>query len=124
MKYKNLRSFAHNFTHSFVSLTNYCDDGYVIDDLREAARGPHEGPVSISWIPEKLPNKALLSKRVLNSISYFRAWLPKHAKNHEVKLEHIKEFRLEVYRLTSHQLRCDAVIVDDRNHEHRQSVQF
>jgi hypothetical protein len=124
VKYKNLKSFAHNFVHSFVSFTNYFDDGYVIDDLREAARKPHEGPISINWIPETLPNKELLSERVLNSISHFRSWLPEHAKNHEVELEHVREFRLEIYRLSSHQLRIDAVIVDDRSHEHRQSVQF
>ena len=29
MKYKVLKSIAHNFSHQFVSSTNYVDDGYV-----------------------------------------------------------------------------------------------
>lgn len=38
MKYKVLKSIAHNLSHSFVSYTNYFDDGYVVDDLLLLAR--------------------------------------------------------------------------------------
>ena len=38
MKYKVLKSIAHNFSHSFVGYTNYFDDGHVVDDLVQLAR--------------------------------------------------------------------------------------
>jgi hypothetical protein len=121
--YKNLKSFAHNFVHSFVSLTNFVDSGYIIDDLREAAR---KFPVSITWLPEVrvLPNQSELSQRVLKSIAYFQSWLPQHAKHHDVNLDHVREFRLDIYKLPSYQLRCDSVLIDDRGKEIRQPVYF
>ena len=123
MKYKNVNSFAHNFIHSFVSFTNYVDGGYVIDDLRKAAR---KTPISISWLPvlKVSPSHELVSNRVIESITHFQSWLPQHAEHHEIELEHIRELRLEMYLLPSYQLRCDAVLVDDRNKEHRQQVLF
>jgi hypothetical protein len=123
MKYKNVDSFAHNFVHSFVSSTNYVDGGYIIDDLREAAR---KMPISISWlpVPKVSPSQELLSNRVIKSIAYFQSWLPQHAEHHEIQLEHIRELRLEMYLLPSYQLRCESVLVDDRDKEHRQQVLF
>ena len=92
MKYKNLKSFAHNFTHSFVSYTNYVDGGFVIDDLHEVARSRYEGPLRIYWIPEHKSNVERLSDRVEKSIHYFRNWLPEHAENHDVDISSIQEF--------------------------------
>lgn len=38
MKYRILKSVAHNFSHSFVSYMNYFDDDYVIEDLLQIVR--------------------------------------------------------------------------------------
>ncbi len=48
MKYHVLKSIAHSFSHSFVSFTNYVDDGYVIDDFRQLARNANGERVSIN----------------------------------------------------------------------------
>src|SRR5438046_292404 len=71
MKYRNLKSIAHNFTHSFVSFMNYVDDGYVIDDLLEVARNGK--PISIQWIPDSRPDMSL-PPRVLLSIAERKSW--------------------------------------------------
>lgn len=34
MKYKNLKSMAHNHTHSFVSWMNHVNGVYIIDEMR------------------------------------------------------------------------------------------
>jgi hypothetical protein len=42
--YKRLKSLAHNVGHSFLSLMNYVDDDYVVEDLFQHARNaeaPH-----------------------------------------------------------------------------------
>lgn len=39
MMFRNLRSCAQNFIHFFLQYSNYDDGGYVVENLREAARG-------------------------------------------------------------------------------------
>ncbi|MEP6819663.1 MAG: hypothetical protein ABJA18_09025 [bacterium] len=75
MKYRDLKSIAHNFSHSFVSLMNYVDDGYVIDDLLQVARDANGERVSIQWIPDA-PPPSFLPPRVLKSIFDRNTWLP------------------------------------------------
>lgn len=122
MKYRNLRSFAHNHVHSFVSYTNYFDSGYVIDDVLAEARFPNEGPVLIHWVPELASNVKFQAQRVYKSIEHYRSTLPAHAARHNVDLGKIKEFRIEVYRMPSHQIRVDSLLIDDRGKEYRQIV--
>ena len=38
MKYKLIKSMAHNWTHSFMSNMNYVDNGYVFEDMYQLAR--------------------------------------------------------------------------------------
>ncbi len=52
MKFKKLPSMSHNFSHSFVSLMNYVDDGYVFEDLFDLAKENEGKVVSIQWIPK------------------------------------------------------------------------
>ena len=74
MKYKVLKSVAHNFSHSFVSFMNYVDDGYVIDDLRELVRNNEKNRVSIIWIPDgRQPDE--LTPRILKSIAFWKVRL-------------------------------------------------
>ena len=49
MKYRILKSVAHNFSQSFVSYMNYFDDDYVIEDLLRIVRNAEGGRVSICW---------------------------------------------------------------------------
>lgn len=124
MKYKNLKSFAHNFTHSFVSYENYIDGEYVIEDLKKAARELNGEVLSIYWIPDDGPINYKLSKRVFASLRYYREWLPKLAGQHEIDLRTIKELRTDIFRKSNQQLKVLAKLTDDRGKEYEQSVQF
>ena len=75
MKYKLLKSIAHNFSHSFVGYTNYFDDGHVVDDLLQLARKANGERISIQWIPESKVD-CLWPPRVLESIEHYKKWLP------------------------------------------------
>ena len=48
VKYKNIRSAIHNFGHSFVSLMNYVDGVYVIDELFDIRKRGHD--IEIDWL--------------------------------------------------------------------------
>jgi hypothetical protein len=52
MKYKLIKSFAHNFTHSFSSYENYVDDHYIVDDLKKIVRVGEKNIISVYWIPD------------------------------------------------------------------------
>ncbi len=97
MKYKLIKSMAHNFTHSFVGGCNYVDDAFVFEDLYTLARLNKGKPVQISWVPVRTEELFRLTPRVRKSIGYYREWLPKHAAGHNVSLDCLKEFYLQVY---------------------------
>ena len=123
MKYRDLKSIAHNFTHSFVSLMNYVDEGYVIDDLLRVARDANGERVSIQWIPDSPPPSSL-PPRVLKSIAHRKTWLPSHVANSGADIAAIREFRTDIYLKPNKQIAVEAYLVDDRGKEHIAKVIF
>src|SRR5215510_11253394 len=107
MKHRILRSVAHNFSHSFVSYTNYFDDGYVVDDLLQVVRKANGERLSIQWIPEA-PVPDSLTPRILESIAYYKAWLPEHVTNSGARLEAIREFRTDIFLKPNKQVAVEA----------------
>ncbi|NAX49390.1 hypothetical protein CAG70_20615 [Photobacterium halotolerans] len=118
MKYKLINSMIHNFTHSFVGDCNYVDDAFVIEDLYKIARLKKGEVVIITWHPVKTEELFKLTPRVRKAIGYYRDWFPKHAENHRVPLEHLTEYRTEVFMANNHQLCVKAVAIDDRGKEY------
>jgi hypothetical protein len=121
MKYRLLKSIAHNFTHSFVSYMNYVDDGYVIDDLLDVARTGKQ--ISIQWLPDSRPDMTLPA-RVLTSIARRKAWLPSHVRTSGADINAIREFRTEIFLKPNHQVAVEAHLIDDRGKEHVANVIF
>lgn len=113
VKYKILKSIAHNFSHSFVSYMNYVDGGHVVDDLLQLARKANGERVTIQWIPDSTPDKQL-PLRVQKSIRNYREWLPRHVENAGGNLETIREFRTDIFLKRNHQIAVEAHLVDDR----------
>ncbi|QUJ70466.1 hypothetical protein KDD30_20450 (plasmid) [Photobacterium sp. GJ3] len=122
MKYKLIKSMAHNFTHSFVGGCNYVDGTFIIEDLYTLARLNRGKPVQISWIPVQTEELFRLTPRIRKSIGHYREWLPKHAASHNVTLECVKEFYLQVYMAKNHQVYVKAITVDDRGKRLEQYV--
>jgi len=123
MKYKILKSIAHNFSHSFVSYTNYIDNGPVIDDLLKLARKADGERISIKWIPES-PVEDYWPPRVLKSIAHYKEWLPAHVKNSGAHLEVIREFRTDIFLKPNKQVAVEAHLIDDRGKKYISKVVF
>lgn len=123
MKYKILKSFAHNFSHSFVSYVNYVDDGFVIDDLRQLTREANGERISICWIPDS-KQKSPLTNRILKSISYYKADLPRFVRSSGALVEAIKEFRTDIFLKPNKQIAVEAYLLDDRGKEYICNVSF
>jgi hypothetical protein len=107
MKYKILKSIAHNFSHSFVGYTNYFDNGHVVDDLLELARKANGARISIQWIPEP-PVEDRWPPRVRKSIRHYREWLPEHVQNSGGCLDVIREFRTDILLRPNKQIAVEA----------------
>ena len=123
MKYKVLKSIAHNFSHSFVGYTNYFDDGHVIDDLLQLARNANGERIRIHWIPES-PIKADWPARVRKSVAHYRAWFPNHVQNSGASIDAIREFRTDIYLKPNKQIAVEAYLIDNRGKEHISNVFF
>jgi hypothetical protein len=121
MRYKLLKSIAHNFSHSFVGYTNYFDDGHVVDDLLQLARNANGERISVQWIPES-PLEHRWPPRVLKSIAQYKQWWPTHIKNSGACLEAILEFRTDIFLKPNKQVAVEAYLVDDRGKEHISKV--
>jgi hypothetical protein len=123
MKYRVLKSIAHNFSHSFVSYMNYVDEGYVIDDLRQLAREANGERISIHWIPDSR-HQASLPQRVLKSIINYKARLPDFIHSSGAHIEAIREFRTDIFLKPGKQIAVEAYLLDNRGKEHICNVSF
>ena len=123
MKYKVLKSIAHNFSHSFVGYTNYFDDGHVVDDLLQLARQANGERISIQWIPDSTCDQHW-PPRVSKSITHYKKWLPTHIKNSGGQLEAIREFRTDIFLKPNKQVAVEAYLIDDRGKKHVSKVVF
>jgi hypothetical protein len=117
MKYKILKSIAHNFSHSFLSW------GSAVEPLLKLARDANGERVSIQWIPEA-PNERRWPPRTTECIAIFRKWLPKHIAASGGEVERIREFRTDIFLNRKKQMAAEAYILDDRGKEHVCNVLF
>jgi hypothetical protein len=122
MKYKLIKSMAHNWTHSFMSGMNYVDGGFVFEDMYQLARDRKGEKVTITWIPERPEELLPMTPRVRESIKYYRKALPGHIERHQVNPATISEMRTEVYVAGIYRIYVRSYVLDDRGKEHVQFV--
>ena len=122
MKYKLIPAMSHNFTHSFMSMENYVDGGYVYEEMQQLARDNPRRIFTIHWVPEIPEEVAHFSDRIRKSIDFWRKALPKHLENHRIEPQAIRELRTDVFLAPNHQIHVRAVAIDDRGKEHSQLV--
>jgi len=82
VKYKNIYAAIHNLGHSFVGLTNYVDDGYVVDDLINIVSGGHD--ITIDWQKRSFRPETEVTPRIQKSIDFHAAGLENHLRSQDV----------------------------------------
>ena len=87
MKYKNIYAAIHNFGHSFLSLTNYVDGDYVIDDMTRIHAMGHD--IKIDWIAGTFTPETEATSRINKALADYAADLSAHLKSHQVDMKRL-----------------------------------
>lgn len=125
MKYKAIKGVAHDFGHSFVSLTNYMAGDYVMDRLASAALASGQPELRVDLLTGDAEPAALVVPLVRASVDTFVAWFPGKLGEHGVRRESVREatmsIRFDLVRLAVDASRrikvpfeCVVEITDDR----------
>lgn len=133
MKYKVIKGVAHDFGHSFVSLTNNIADVYVMDRLAGAALASGEPELRVDLLTGDAEPAALVVPLVRASLDTFVSWLPGKLGEHGVRPASVREatmsIRFELARLAVDEngrvrvpFECVVEITDDRGIIHLGTV--
>jgi hypothetical protein len=76
MKYEIIKGVAHDFGHSFVSLTNFMADEYVMDHLLHAAAASGQPELRVDLLTGAAQPAVLVVPLVKASLEIHCAWLP------------------------------------------------
>lgn len=96
MKYKVIKSAAHNFGHSFVSAMNYRADDYVMSHLVRSALATGAAELRVDLHAGTAEPAELLPAPVRDSVDGYVGWLPALLASHRVASEAIVAGRMAV----------------------------
>lgn len=131
MKYKVLKSAAHNFGHSFVSLLNYRGDDYVMSHLARAAVETGAPELRVDLLSGRAEPQALLEPPIRASVAGYVSWFPELLSSHRIEPQAVRaaamRVRFEPDRRSTNlgfadaweiPFECVVTIVDDRGKIH------
>lgn len=96
MKYKRIRSAAHNFAHSFVSSSNHVGGDYVIGHLARAAVAAREPELRVDLMTGDAEPEALLVEPVRVSIHGYVQSFPRHLHSQDVAIDAVRTATMRV----------------------------
>ncbi|HEX5872242.1 MAG TPA: hypothetical protein VFY65_17560 [Longimicrobium sp.] len=125
MKYEVIKGIAHDFGHSFASLTNSIADVYVMDRLASAALESGQAELRADLLTGDAEPAALVVPLVRASLDTFVAWLPGKLREHGVRRESVREAAMSIRFDLAHlevdagtrirvPFECEVEITDDR----------
>jgi hypothetical protein len=133
MKYKQIKSVAHNFADSFVSSMNWADDDYVTGHLARAAVAAGEPELRVDLLTGDAEPSALLTAPVKASLESRVPWLDGLLRSHGAEIDAVREatmrMRFDLSRTsvpglapTAVPFECEVRITDDRGIVHTGTV--
>lgn len=91
MKYKNIYAAIHNLGDSFLSLVNYVDGGYVIDDIENIHYKGRE--ITIDWIGVKFDPESEITDRIQKTLNYYADSLEAYFSSMNVEFGRLKSLK-------------------------------
>jgi len=96
MKYKVLKSAAHNFGRSFASSPNWRGDDYVMSHLARAVVTSGEVELSVDLLSGKAQPTPLLEEPVQTSVTAYVRWFPDLLRSQRVTPEAVRAASMRV----------------------------
>ena len=122
MKFKNIKSFSHNFTYSYVSDENYVDGEFVFKALKELAYAAKGEKVSIHWLKSKNDVLPKFNDRINKSIENYKKWLPKLMVQHDIDKTALAELRTDIYLANNKQIEVQSYARDINGKEYVKNI--
>jgi hypothetical protein len=96
MKYKRIRSAAHNYAHSFTSPMNYGPGNYVMTYLAHAAATSGEPELRVDLLSGAAEPAPLVTDAVRRSIAGYVKWFPQLLESMNVSVDAVRRATLRV----------------------------
>lgn len=135
-QYKTLKSVAHNFGHSFLSLMNFYKDDYTLGHIQKQMMLTGLNKLEIDILKNEIKPIELLTDPIQKSIDGYIKWFPKLIKDSKSDLDLIKEAKLTIeFDLSKSRICsfapenkenpyiCISSIIDDRDKEYKYEFQ-
>lgn len=90
MKYKALKSAAHNFGHSFASGLNWRGNDYVMSHLARAVVTSGEVELSVDLLSGRAQPAPLVTAPVQESVAHYVRWFPDLLRSHRIEPEAVR----------------------------------
>lgn len=92
MKYKNIYSAIHNLGHSFLSLMNYVDGKYIIDELCNIRSKGF--CIEIDWLNNTFKPEGKLTSNIRKSMAFYSENMTGYMKSQNIDLNLIHALKL------------------------------
>ena len=130
--HKPLKSVAHNFSHSFISLMNFVNDDYFLDHLLKQAKKTNLNKLTIDILQNSAEPIGLLTNEIKASIESWNKWFPSLVENSGSAMEFVNsaimtiQFDLQQTRpcgwnknSSESPFVCEILIIDDRGKKYK-----
>ena len=129
--HKPLKSIAHNFGHSFISLMNWINDDYFLGHLLKQARATNLNRLEVDILTGTAKPGQLITNSICDSIKHRCNWFPTLVVNSGASMDFVSsaimiiEFDLLTARpsiicskLIEAPFTCEIRIIDERGKEY------
>jgi len=131
-KYKQIKSVAHNFSHSFTSMMNWEERIYVMDRLISVMSKNSIDEITLDIIHAHLNPEITNTKEILVSVDHYcNIFFPRLLESHGLSSDYIKSagmtLRFNFTGIKPQQgsdntmlvpFKCQTIITDDKNRTH------
>ena len=137
MKYKNLKSVAHNLGHAFLSLMNCAvGENYIIEMLFQKAKKTGLNSIEIDYLNEIIEPPEFRIKGVIDSLKRYRKSLPRDLDSQRCSIDKIRSIKIfivfDLLHIPRHKdlpdlelpnYNCNVEIIDNRDKIHNAKVE-
>ncbi len=115
-KYRQIKSVAHNFSHSFTSMMNWYDGDYMMDRLISIMSRNKIDEIKLDILSTRLEPESINIKEVAYSIKiYCDQFFPGLLKSHGIPANYIKQailtLRFHFSEIRHYERMCNSIIV-------------